>query len=355
MPLNECGKLLTITKSQEIIMATMLDVSIHAGVSKATVSRVLNGTGQVKESTRQQVFKAMEELGYRPNFLARSLANRTSNSIGLVVSTFDGFYFGRLLQQASRQTEAWGKQLIVTDGHDTPEREEQAVQMLADRQCDAIVLYTRHMSEKAIMGLVNTTPMPLVVINRDVSQARDRCVFFEQQDAAFQAVEYLISQGHRDIACITVPIHTPTGKARLQGYRRALEQNGIAWDAAKVKHGDSTMNCGYDMCNALLNEKVTFSALFACNDDMALGASKALHQAGLRIPQDISLFGFDDAPSAKWLEPGLSTVYLPIDNMIVTAIDQAIKLASGEEIETIPPFTGTLVLRDSVTTGPFYE
>lgn len=96
-------------------MATMLDVSIRAGVSKATVSRVLNGTGQVKESTRQQVFKAMEELGYRPNFLARSLVNQTSNSIGLVVSTFDGFYFGRLLQQASRQTEAWGKQLIVTD------------------------------------------------------------------------------------------------------------------------------------------------------------------------------------------------------------------------------------------------
>ncbi len=152
-------------------MATMLDVSIRAGVSKATVSRVLNGTGQVKESTRQQVFKAMEELGYRPNFLARSLANQTSNSIGLVVSTFDGFYFGRLLQQASRQTEAWGKQLIVTDGHDTPEREEEAVQMLADRQCDAIILYTRHMSEKAIMSLINSIAMPLVVINRDVAQA----------------------------------------------------------------------------------------------------------------------------------------------------------------------------------------
>ena len=104
-------------------MATMLDVSLRAGVSKATVSRVLNGTGQVKESTRQQVFAAMEELGYRPNFLARSLANQTSNSIGLVVSTFDGFYFGRLLQQASRQTETHGKQLIVTDGHDAPEQE----------------------------------------------------------------------------------------------------------------------------------------------------------------------------------------------------------------------------------------
>lgn len=336
-------------------MATMLDVSLRAGVSKATVSRVLNGTGQVKESTRKQVYKAMEELGYRPNFLARSLANRTSNSIGLVVSTFDGFYFGRLLQQASRQTELHGKQLIVTDGHDTPEREEQALQMLADRQCDAIVLYTRFMSEKAIMKLINSIEMPVVVINRDVSQARDRCVFFEQQDAAFQAVEYLISQGHRDIACITVPIHTPTGKARLQGYRNALEKHGIAWDESKVKYGDSGMTRGYELCKQLLDENIKFSALFACNDDMALGASKALHQAGLRIPQDISLFGFDDAPSAKWLEPGLSTVYLPIDNMITTAIDQAIKLANNQPIETLPPFTGKLVLRDSVTTGPYYQ
>lgn len=343
------------TSNQERVMITMLDVSRRAGVSKATVSRVLNGTGQVKESTRQKVFKAMQALDYRPNFLARSLANRTSNSIGLVVSTFDGFYFGRLLQQASRQTESHGKQLIVTDGHDTPEREQEAVQMLADRQCDAIILYTRYMSEKAILALADSITMPLIIINRDVSLARERAIFFEQEDAAFQAVDYLISQGHREIACITVPGHTPTGKSRLMGYRKALEKNDIAWDPAKVKYGDSSMTRGYDACNELLREGVTFSALFACNDDMALGASKALHQAGLNIPQDVSLFGFDDAPSAKWLEPGLSTVYLPIDTMITTAIDQAIRMVNGEEVEPIPPFTGTLVLRDSVTTGPYFN
>lgn len=336
-------------------MATMLDVSLRAGVSKATVSRVLNDTGQVKESTRKRVYQAMEELGYRPNFLAQSLATRTSNNIGLVVSTFNGFYFGRLLQQASRQAEAYGKQLIVTDGHDAPEREELAVQMLADRRCDAIILYTRFMSEKAIIRLIDTTPMPLIVINREVFQAHDKCVFFEQQDAAFQAVDYLLTQGHHDIACITAPIHTPTGKARLMGYRKALEKHGIRWDPAKVKYGDSSMSRGYELCQELLQEGITFSALFACNDDMALGASKALYQAGLRIPQDVSLFGFDDAPSARWLEPGLSTVYLPIDNMITTAIDQAIRLANKETIEAIPPFTGTLVLRESVTTGPFFK
>lgn len=336
-------------------MATMLDVSLRAGVSKATVSRVLNDTGQVKESTRQRVYQAMEELGYRPNFLAQSLATRTSNSIGLVVSSFNGFYFGRLLQQASRQAEAYGKQLIVTDGHDAPEREELAVQMLADRRCDAIILYTRFMSEKAIIRLIDSIPMPLIVINREVFQAPDKCVFFEQQDAAFQAVDYLITLGHHDIACITAPIHTPTGKARLMGYRKALETHGIRWDPDKVKYGDSTMSRGYELCQEILQEGIKVSALFACNDDMALGASKALHQAGLRIPQDISLFGFDDAPSARWLEPGLSTVYLPIDNMITTAIDQAIRLANKEVIAAIPPFTGTLVLRESVTAGPFHR
>ncbi|AUV03907.1 LacI family DNA-binding transcriptional regulator [Phytobacter ursingii] len=335
-------------------MATMLDVSLRAGVSKATVSRVLNDTGQVKESTRKRVYQAMEELGYRPNFLAQSLATRTSNNIGLVVSTFNGFYFGRLLQQASRQAEAYGKQLIVTDGHDTPEREELAVQMLADRRCDAIILYTRFMSEKAIIRLIDTTPMPLIVINREVFQAHDKCVFFEQQDAAFQAVDYLVNQGHHDIACITAPIHTPTGKARLMGYRKALEKHGICWDPAKVKYGDSSMSRGYELCQEILHEGIEVSALFACNDDMALGASKALHQAGLSIPQDISLFGFDDAPSARWLEPGLSTVYLPIESMITTAIDQAVRLVNKEAIEAIPPFTGTLVLRDSVAPGPFF-
>ena len=336
-------------------MVTMLDVALRAGVSKATVSRVLNGIGQVKESTREQVFNAMEELGYRPNFLARSLANRSSNSVGLVVSTFDGFYFGRLLQQASRQTEAWGKQLIVTDGHDTPQKELEAVQMLVDRHCDAIVLYTRFMNERTLLSLMNSIKVPLVVINRDISLARDRCVFFEQQDAAFKATDYLIQQGHREIACITVPISTPTGQARLMGYRKALQKHGIAYSEDRVKYGDSTMTLGHKLCQELLESRVPFTALFACNDDMALGASKALHQAGRRIPQDISLFGFDDAPSAQWLEPALSSVYLPIDSMITTAIDQAIKLANGEPIEAIPPFVGKLVLRESVEPGPYYN
>lgn len=334
-------------------MITMLDVSIRAGVSKATVSRVLNGTGQVKKSTREAVFKAMDELGYRPNFLAQSLANKSSNSIGLVVSNFDGPYFGRLLRQAAKQIEASGKHLVVTDGHDTPEDELQAVQLLADRRCDAIILYTRFTDEAALMALFERLPVPLMVINRDLPQARERCVFFEQQQAAFDAVNYLIAQGHRDIACITGPIDTPTAQARLAGYRQALAHHQIAFDPARVAHGDSSVPSGYHGCKALLAANAAFSALFASNDDMAIGAMKALCQAGKRLPQDVSIFGFDDEPSAAYLQPALSTVYLPIDMMIEAAIAQALRLLNGEEVRPLTPFTGELKLRESVAPGPY--
>lgn len=334
-------------------MITMLDVSIRAGVSKATVSRVLNGTGQVKKSTREAVFKAMDELGYRPNFLAQSLANKSSNSIGLVVSNFDGPYFGRLLRQAAKQIEASGKHLVVTDGHDTPEDELQAVQLLADRRCDAIILYTRFTDEAALMALFERLPVPLMVINRDLPQARERCVFFEQQAAAFDAVNYLIAQGHRDIACITGPIDTPTAQARLAGYRQALAHHQIAFDPARVAHGDSSVPSGYHGCKTLLAANAAFSALFASNDDMAIGAMKALCQAGKRLPQDVSIFGFDDEPSAAYLQPALSTVYLPIDMMIEAAIAQALRLLNGEEVRPLTPFTGELKLRESVAPGPY--
>ncbi|MBP1133250.1 DNA-binding LacI/PurR family transcriptional regulator [Serratia sp. PL17] len=336
-------------------MITMLDVSIRAGVSKATVSRVLNGTGQVKNSTREAVFKAMDELGYRPNFLAQSLANKSSNSIGLVVSNFDGPYFGRLLRRAAKLIEASGKHLIVTDGHDTPEDELQAVQLLADRRCDAIILYTRFMSESALMDLLDSLPVPIMVINRDLPQARARCVFFEQQKAAFHAVDYLIQQGHREIACITGPIRTPTAQARLAGYQQALEHHQIAFDASRVAYGDSSVQSGYQGVQRLLDENSNFSALFACNDDMAVGAMKALHDAGKRLPQDVSLFGFDDEPSAAYLQPALSTVYLPIDVMIEAAISQAFRLINREDIQPLPPFTGELRLRESVIPGPYAD
>ncbi len=330
-------------------MATMLDVCKRAGVSKATVSRVLNNTGQVKESTREAVFRAMQELDYRPNSLAQALANQRSNTLGLVVSNFDGPYFGRLLKQAALSCELAGKQLIVTDGHDDPRRELQALDMLVDRCCDAIVLYSRHMPERELERLLRELPVPLVVMNRKVNGAPERCVLFQQEDAAQQVVAHLLGQGHRRIACITGgAINYPTAQARLQGYRQALQDAGLEADPALVAEGDFLVSGGYQQCKALLASGHPFTALFACNDDMAMGAYRALQEAGLRIPEDVSVFGFDDDPSAAFMNPPLSTVHLPVTAMTETAFTQALRLAAGEPLTPLPPFNGRLCLRDSV-------
>ncbi|WJV53164.1 LacI family DNA-binding transcriptional regulator [Prodigiosinella aquatilis] len=334
-------------------MITMLDVANHAGVSKATVSRVLNGTGQVRQSTRDIVFKSMKELGYRPNFLARSLANRRSNSIGLVVSNFDGPYFGRLLRRAAELTEASGKHLIVTDGHDTPDDELQAIQLLTDRRCDAIILYTRHMSDEELMTLLKNATVPLVVINRDLPLMRERCVSFEQQQAVFQVVDYLVKQGHREIACITGPMQTPTAQTRLAGYRQALAFHQIKFNPQWIANGDSTVSSGYRAAQELLARNINFTALFASNDDMIVGAMKAFIEVGKQLPQDLSLFGFDDEPNAAYLHPSLSTVYLPIEEMISAAITQALKLIAEEAVKPLSPFTGELKIRESVLPGPY--
>ncbi|MDD2841061.1 MAG: LacI family DNA-binding transcriptional regulator, partial [Tolumonas sp.] len=171
-------------------MATITDVCRLAGVSKATVSRVLNNTGQVKESTREQVYKAIQELNYRPNGLAQALATQRSNTIGLILSDFNGNFFGDLLKQAAQSVEEAGKHLIVTDGHDNPEREIAAVNMLIDRCCDAIVLYSRFLPEETLMQLIDESPVPLIVMNRQLPKAPDRCIVFAQQEAAHAAVTH---------------------------------------------------------------------------------------------------------------------------------------------------------------------
>ncbi len=203
------------------------------------------------------------------------------------------------------------------------------------------------------MSLLEQSRVPIVVINRHLPMAPDRCVWFEQQQAVFQLIDYLVQQGHRDIACITGPINTPTAHARLAGYRQALDHHHIAYDPLRVINGDNLVSGGYQAVRELLAHGVDFSALFVSNDDMCIGAMKALLEAGKQLPQDVSLFGFDDIPSAPYLSPALSTVYLPIEEMTSAAITQALKLSEGNPVQPIAPFTGELKQRASVTKGPY--
>jgi DNA-binding LacI/PurR family transcriptional regulator len=328
-------------------MVTMQDVAEKAGVSKSTVSRVLSGKIVLSQATRDRVNAAIAELGFRPNSLAQALANQKSNTLGLVVSNFEGPYFGRLLKTMAQQAELAGKQLVVTDGHDDPVRERAAVELLVDRCCDAIILYSRYMPESDLVQLVETLPVPLMVMNRPVPGYPERAVVFDQAGSVAAAMAYLLAQGHQRIACISGPLQTLTARTRLAAWQQALLASGIEAPESWVVEGDNLVEGGYRACQQLLARGIDFTALFASNDDMAIGALRALREAGVQVPEQVSLFGFDDEPAAAYLFPALSTVHIPIEQMSVLAIQQALRLADGNPIEPLTPFTGQLRLRES--------
>lgn len=336
-------------------MITMQDVAIKAGVSKSTVSRVLAGNSYVKETTRQRVFQAIDESGYRPNLLARSLATKSSQSIGLIVTNalYNGPYFSELLYQTAKMTENYGRQLILVDGKHSAESELESIQFLLDRRCDAIIIYPSFLGEKELMGLIARHEVPFLVVNRDLPHAREHCVFADHQRDACEAVGYLIGQGHRDIAFIAGAEGSPTAAARDRGYRQALAAAGITVEASRIAAGHWSLDGGFNACVTLLARAVPFSALVCGNDDMAIGAARALRERGKAVPGDVSLLSFDDIPVASYFNPPLTTVHVPVAQMIKSALEQVVNLLDGKSVTPLKAFRGKLMVRDSAIAGPF--
>lgn len=329
-------------------MTTIMDVCKLAGVSKATVSRVINGTGQVKESTRKIVHEAMESLQYRPNALAQALASNKSNCIGMILSTFDGSYFGALLKEATNVAHEAGMQLVVTDGRNNSESEIEAVNSFVDTRCDVIVLYSRTLSQQDFIDLQARVAIPIVVINRNLQNNSSHAVCFDQQYAAQLAMKHLIELQHKRIACITLSLKTETGLLRLKAYQKTLVEAGLDESPELIIEGDSGLESGYQCCKQLLNSGVTFSAIFTCNDDMAIGAMRALREADIKVPEQCSVIGIDNEPFAEYTQPPLSSVDLPITAIAHQAMQMALSLANGEKVAPgTREFKGKLVLRNS--------
>lgn len=338
-------------------MITMLDVANKAGVSKATVSRVLAGNSYVSKTTRDRVFKAVEETGYRPNLLARNLATNKSQSIGLMVSNtlYNGPYFNELLFQTATLTESYGRQLVLADGKHSAAEERQAIEFLLDLRCGGLIVYPRFLDADELTDIIDNAPKPIIVVNRRLEQASQHCVYADHQKYSFDAVNYLIQQGHRDIAFISGISGSPSAGSRLAGYRQALEANGIAFREPWVVEGRWTPECGVMAAKTLLERGLAFSALVASNDDMAIGAARQLHAAGKRIPQDVSLVGFDDITMASYVIPSLSSVRVPRAEMIKTTLKQLVDKMEGHVVDAPQPFAGELIVRDSLAKGPYYS
>ncbi|RBM24873.1 LacI family DNA-binding transcriptional regulator [Vibrio tarriae] len=329
-------------------MATINDVCKLAGVSKATVSRVLNETGQVKAQTREVVLAAMQQLGYQPNSLAQALATNTTNSIGLVLPHFESSYFGSILFEAEQGAQQAGKKLLVVNSKNSEQGEKEAVATLAAQRCDAILLYSRHLSEVQLLELQQQYSPPLVILNRRLHHPQLHSFGLDQTQIAQLAMQHLLNLGHRDIACITSPLVSETGKIRYQVYQQAIHEQGIEPDLAWTAEGDNTLLGGYQAMQQLLQQRISMTAVFACNDDMALGAMRAMHEHGIHVPKQVSLIGIDNEPAAAFAIPSLSSVSLPIGELTQQAISLAIEIANKKPQDAQHRlYQGCLIARES--------
>ncbi|ELJ8548567.1 LacI family DNA-binding transcriptional regulator [Vibrio cholerae] len=329
-------------------MATINDVCKLAGVSKATVSRVLNETGQVKAQTREAVLAAMQQLGYQPNSLAQALATNTTNSIGLVLPHFESSYFGSILFEAEQGVQKAGKKLLVVNSKNSEQGEKEAVATLAAQRCDAILLYSRHLSEVQLLELQQQYPSPLVILNRRLHHPQLHSFGLDQTQIAQLAMQHLLNLEHRQIACITSPLVSETGKIRYQVYQQALHEQGIELNSSLVIEGDNTLLGGYQAMQQLLQQGISMSAVFACNDDMALGAMRAMHEHGINVPKQVSLIGIDNEPAAAFAIPSLSSVSLPIGELTQQAISLAVEIANKKPQDAQHRlYQGSLIARES--------
>ncbi len=295
-------------------MATIYEVSEAAGVSLATVSRVMNGNAKVSDRTRKKVEDAMATLGYQPNAIAQSLASNRTNSVGLLVSELHGSYFGDLMSTVEQSLKQNGKHVIITAGHVDEKREHEAIEFLKSRRCDALILHAEAVSDDYLKNLVKGKT-PVVVINRKVDDLDEHCFVVDNEKGGYLATQAVIDKGHRHIAYISGPLFKKDASDRLAGHKRALEEAGLPFDANAVFEGDFHESSGQEGMQYLQQNYPDLTALVCANDEMASGAMTAAREAGYDIPSQLSIIGFDNVLFSRYLYPKLTTINNPIHAM----------------------------------------
>jgi len=295
-------------------MATIYEVSKLAGVSLATVSRVMNDSAKVSEKTREKVLAAMRELDYRPNSFAQSLASNRSNCVGVLVSELHGPIFGAMISGIELELRRSGKFVIASAGHSDAEKEKEGIRFLVSRNVDALILHVEALQDEQLLELMRAQP-PVVLINRRVRGMEDRCIRLDNVQGGLLATRHLLDLGHRSIAYISGPQWWGDARARLKGHQQALAEHGVSFDPRLLVEGDYHESGGAQAMQQLFDRAVPFTAVACGNDEMAAGAMDVIRSKGLSIPEDISLVGFDNARWARYLYPKLTTVNYPVGDM----------------------------------------
>jgi LacI family transcriptional regulator len=337
---------MTLQKSHNHAI-TIYDVAHEAGVSDATVSRVFNNKTGVKDATRTRVLDAAQKLGYVVNLQARSLAGGKLKVVGLLIPGLDNGYIVEIIRGIDQELARVDYELMIYTTHRKDNNEANYLQYVANGLTEGILLVVPHLSSEFLRALENIS-YPYALIDAVDTTGRSFSVSATNWQGAYKATEYLIKLGHRRIGFITGILDLSSAKDRYDGYITALKDYNIAVDPSLIVNGDFQQEAGYLASQKLLALASPPTAIFASNDVMAFGAMDAIREANLRIPEDISLVGFDDVPQAVTTYPKLTTIHQPLEDM--GRIGVKLLLEQIEHPENSPKnitLATNLIIRDS--------
>lgn len=335
---------------------TMKDIANEAGVSIATVSMVLNGKDKrIPDSTRNKILEIVKRNNYIPNTVARSLVTNRTKTVGLIIPDITNPFFPEIARGVEDKAREARYSIIYCNTDDNIVQEDRCIDILIEKRVDGVI-FAHSADRQGGSSELSRLRVPVILIDRDYEFPNVKGkVLVDNLAAAYNGVTHLIQQGYREIAYIAGPMNTKTGQDRLFGYEKALTEGGIPYRPDYIKTGDYKREWGIEGTNQLLNNGITFDAIFCGNDMIAIGAMKALKERGLRVPDDVGIMGFDDIYMAGMVEPELTTIKQPNYEMGYRAAEQlirAIEADSDEEsrIDTVLLNT-ELVIRHSARKG----
>lgn len=312
---------------------TIYDVAREAGVSMATVSRVVNNNPNVKPQTRKKVFEAIERLGYRPNAVARGLASKKTTTVGVVIPDISNSIFSEVARGIEDIANMYHYNIILCNADKRKEKEIRVINTLLEKQVDGLLFMGGAVTEEHIQAF-KTSSVPIVLCATTDENNQYPSVDIDHEAAAYDAVVELLRQGHRKIAMISGPLQDPAnGYARYQGYKRALEQANISLSEEYVRIGNYRYESGMDTMRHFIELTDRPTAVFAATDEMALGAIHLIQDSGLKVPDDISVISVDNTRMASMVRPQLTSVAQPMYDIGAVSMRLLTKLMKNEAVE----------------------
>ncbi|XEC93989.1 LacI family DNA-binding transcriptional regulator [Paenibacillus tarimensis] len=301
------------------------DVAKRAGVSVTTVSRVLNGEKYVKDDLKERVNQAIKELGYAPSHIARSLVRRKTNLIGVIVPDLTSSFYSTILSSIEETASSNGYNLLVCNIIENIEKEYKYLNIFQEMRVEGIIIMHEKINPE-IRTFINNLQIPVIFSSVKPADQKFTSIIIDDYKAAYDATAYLIGLGHRRIGFIGGDMRDITsGQNRYSGYRNALSDHGVGIIYELIRFGDYKVRSGYELMGELLGHEPP-TAVFAVSDDMALGAMNCLYDRGLKVPDDVSVIGFDGSQLTELIRPRLTSMEQPIHEMGKLTVETMLKL-----------------------------